>query len=128
MQYKNFVKDGSLTVFFDISIFSKEAVLKALYWYGDKFHCSIETTADTKFIQVTLKPMVAINMTDDELTQYLQKVERDALDYQLRQIVQAETQNIRDLLVAKAFSYGEYDEEPRGEITDPIGFDTESIK
>jgi hypothetical protein len=54
---------------------------------------------------------------------YLQKLERDLVDFNVRDIVTKETQNVRDLLIAKAFSNGEYDELPPGEISDPVGYD-----
>jgi hypothetical protein len=59
---------------------------------------------------------------------YLQKLERDLVDFQLRSIINKETQNIRDLLVAKAFSNGEFDEEPPGVATDPVGFNPNLIQ
>ena len=61
-------------------------------------------------------------MKEDELDLYLQKLERDLIDFQLRDTITKETQNVRDLLVAKAFSNGEFDEEPPGEVSDPVGF------
>jgi hypothetical protein len=49
------------------------------------------------------------------------------IDFSLRDIVTKETQNIRDLLIAKAFSNGEFDEEPTGDASDPVGFNVKSI-
>jgi hypothetical protein len=50
-------------------------------------------------------------------------VQRDLIDFSLRETINRETTNIRELLIAKAFSNGEYDEIPPGEISDPVGFE-----
>lgn len=120
MKQSNFVKDGEVTAFADTSLFSKEAILKCLYWFGDKFHTYV-SLVDTSY-RITLKPLANANVKEDELDLYLQKLERDLVDFQLRDAITKETQNIRDLLVAKAFSNGEFDEEPQGNISDPVGF------
>jgi His-Xaa-Ser system protein HxsD len=62
------------------------------------------------------------NIPEEELPYYLQKLERDLVDFHLRDLVSKETGNIRTLLVAKAFSNGEFDEAPPGEVSDPVGF------
>jgi His-Xaa-Ser system protein HxsD len=118
----NSVRDGEIIAYIDAAMFSKETVLKALYWFGDKFHTNIRLEQGTTFI-ITLKPLPSINMKEEELVQYLQKLERDIIDFDLRASINAETQNIRELLVAKAFSNGEFDEAPVGEISDAVGFD-----
>ena len=65
---------------------------------------------------------------EQETTRRLQKLERDLIDFNLRDIVTKETKNIRDLLTAKAFSNGEFDELPPGELSDPVGFNVNEIK
>ena len=39
------------------------------------------------------------------------KLNQDLIDYNLRDIVKNETTTIRELIIAKAFSHGEYDED-----------------
>jgi len=121
MNQSNYVKDGEIFVIADTKLFSKEVILKCLYWFGDKFHTDL-FLSDNETISIKLKPLANANMKDDELDLYLQKLERDLIDFQLRNTITKETQNIRDLLVAKAFSNGEFDETPPGEISDPVGF------
>ncbi len=120
MRSGNYVKDGEIIVFADTSIFSKEAILKCLYWFGDKFHT--EFVMVENLYQITLKPLANANVKKDELDLFLQKLERDIVDFQLRETISKETRNVRDLLVAKAFSNGEFDEEPQGNVSDPVGF------
>jgi hypothetical protein len=67
-------------------------------------------------------------LSQEQLEILLQKLERDLIDFNLRDIVTKETKNIRDLLTAKAFSNGEFDELPPGELSDPVGFNVNEIK
>ncbi len=121
MKHNNCIRDGEVTAFADASLFSKEAILKCLYWFGDKFH-TIISVLDSDTYSITLKPLANANVKADELDLYLQKLERDLIDFQLRVTIVKETQNVKDLLVAKAFSNGEFDEEPPGDVSDPVGF------
>ena len=120
MTKSNFIHNGIITAFADTSLFSKDAILKSIYWFGDKFHANISLIDN--IYEISLKPLSNANIKEGELDLYLQKLERDLIDFQLRDTIIKETQNIRDLLVAKAFSNGEFDEEPPGNISDPVGF------
>ena len=53
--------------------------------------------------------------------EFMDKLNQDFIDYNLRDIVSKETKNVRELIIAKAFSNGEYDEDPPGELNDPLG-------
>ena|SRR5579872_6145145 len=121
MKYRNDVKDGEILVFVESNLYSKEAVFKCLYWFGDKFYTGV-SFADSNTYRISLRPLSAANINPDEFQLYLQKLERDLVDYQLRDTIANDTQNIRDLLVAKAFSNGEFDETPPGDVSDPLGF------
>jgi His-Xaa-Ser system protein HxsD len=121
VQFKNEIKGDEVIVYADISLYSKDSIFKCLYWYGDKYHTNF-SFADPKTYKVSLK-VNSIKVSDKkELDNLLQKLERDLIDFNLRDIVTKETMNIRDLLIAKAFSNGEFDELPPGEVTDPVGF------
>lgn len=122
----NSVKDEEIHIFVDATIFSKEVILKCLYWYGDKFHTSVNLLSSNTF-EIVLKPLSSNKIPQEELELYLLKVERDLIDYSLRDIVNKETQNIRELLIAKAFANGDYEELPPGEISDPVGFNVKNI-
>jgi His-Xaa-Ser system protein HxsD len=124
MAYRNFIEDKTIHAFADSKIHSKESILKCLYWYSDKFHVYTELTQDG-FFEIILKPLYS---ESTDLSQYLLKLERDIIDYNLRDIITKETVNIRELLIAKAFSHGEFDENPPGEISDPVGFNPQSLK
>jgi len=121
MIHINQIKDGEILVFANTVLFSKDAIFKCLYWYGDKFHTNV-SFADSETYCLSLKPLSNASIKQDEINLYLQKLERDLIDFQLRDTIVRETHNVRDLLVAKAFSNGEFDEDPIGLISDPVGF------
>ena len=127
MLHKNYIKDGEINVFADASLFSTDVIFKCLYWYGERFHTTV-TLIDSHPYSILLKPLGVVGVSETELDIYLQKLERDLIDYQLRGMITKETQNVRDLLVAKAFSNGEFDEEPPGDASDPVGFDPTKIE
>jgi His-Xaa-Ser system protein HxsD len=126
MQTKNGIIDDSIIVYADISIYSKDAILKCLYWYGDKFHTTV--FLEEQSYKIVLTPLASQPISKGDLEPFQLKLERDLIDFNLRDIVTKETKNIRDLLIAKAFSNGEFDEQPPGEISDPVGFDVKDIK
>ncbi|HEY4289190.1 MAG TPA: His-Xaa-Ser system protein HxsD [Puia sp.] len=120
------IEGGMISFYADGRLFSKEAVLKCLYWFGGKFQISI-SVSDSASYMITLTPLAAAGIETGELLYYLQKLERDLIDFQLRDMIAKETGNIRDLLVAKAFSNGEFEEEPPGDVSDPVGFEPDKL-
>jgi His-Xaa-Ser system protein HxsD len=127
MQFQNEIKDNEIIVFADTTLYSKDSIFKCLYWYGDKFHTNV-SLADSNTYRVSVKPISTTQLSSNELENLLLKVERDLVDFNLRDIVTKETQNVRDLLIAKAFSNGEFDELPPGEVSDPVGFNVNQIR
>ena len=121
MQFKNEIKDNEIIVFAQTSLYSKDSIFKCLYWYGAKFRTNL-SFEDPNTYRISVKPISTSQLSSNELEILLLKLERDLIDYNLRDIVTKETQNVRDLLIAKAFSNGEFDEHPPGEISDPVGF------
>lgn len=101
----------------DSAIYSKEAIVKCLYWYSDDYIVDIKLVNNTYII--TLNPSTQI--FPEKLTEIKKDIKRQLMDYNLRDIVKKETTPIRELIIAKAFSHGEYDEEPKGDLMDPLG-------
>ena len=118
MLAKGEVKNNSIYYNLNSNLFSKEALFKCLYWYSKQFIIDLDSENNTNNYCIKMTPK------DDliDLESILPKLNQDFIDYNLRDIVTKETQNIRDLITAKAFSNGEFDEDPPGEIDDPIGF------
>lgn len=115
--------DEHIEISVDNSVYSKDALFKCLYWYTNVFQIDV-ITQDGHF-HIKLTP--SVHLSDEERKDYLVKLNRDLVDFNLRDIITKETKNIRELLIAKAFSNGEFDEEPPGSISDPIGFDISKI-
>ncbi len=127
MQFQNEIRDNEIIVFADVSLYSKDSIFKCLYWYGDKLHTSV-SFADSNTYRVSVKSISTTHLSQQELENLLLKLERDLIDFNLRDIVTKETQNVRDLLIAKAFSNGEFDELPPGDVSDPVGFNVNQLK
>jgi His-Xaa-Ser system protein HxsD len=126
MKTSAFVREGEIVVYVDANLFSSEVVMKTVYWFGDKFHTSVCTEGGLHCI--TLRAVAQGAIKDEDLSSYLQKLQRDLIDFSLRETISRETRNIRDLLVAKAFSNGEFEEVPPGDVSDPIGFDPAALQ
>lgn len=127
MTFQNEVNGNEIIVYADTSLYSKDGIFKCLYWYGDKYHTNV-SFVDSKTYRVSVKPVSTIQLSQQEQENLLLKLERDLIDFNLRDIVTKETQNVRDLLIAKAFSNGEFDELPPGDVTDPVGFNVNQLK
>lgn len=126
MELKNNCKDGMITVFANIELYNKDTIFKCLYWYGDKFHTNVSFHNQNTY-KIELSPIANNQIIREDLDLYLSKLERDLIDFSLRQVVNQETQAIRELLIAKAFANGDFDELPVGEVADPIGFNVKNI-
>jgi His-Xaa-Ser system protein HxsD len=127
MSFKNEIKDNEIIVFADTSLYSKDSIFKCLYWYGDKYHTNVQF-ADINTYRVSVKPISSNQLSQIDQENLMLKLERDLVDFNLRDIVTKETQNVRDLLIAKAFSNGEFDELPPGDVSDPVGFNVTQLK
>lgn len=119
---KNYSDSKSISVFLDKDLYSKDSIFKCIYWYSDKFTINV-TSEKSNFFKVSFKINGNQLLENQQQIELLEKIQRDFIDYNLRDIVSKETKNVRDLLIAKAFSHGEYDEIPPGEISDPVGFE-----
>jgi His-Xaa-Ser system protein HxsD len=114
------VASNELNIFLENDIYSQEILFKCFYWYGKSYAVNI-SKSDDHFI-VNLKPLTKEALGDTEWINLINMIKQDLIDFKLRDIVNKETQVIRELIVAKAFAYGEKDGDPDTEITDPVGF------
>ena len=120
MEYS--LQNNQISIYLNKSIYSLDAIFKCIYWYGNNWNVIVdEDSANPKYL-ILIKSKKAEFQFDDNKSEILVgKFLNDINDFQLRDIITKETKNIRDLLVAKAFSNGEFDEEPPGEFEDFIG-------
>jgi His-Xaa-Ser system protein HxsD len=63
----------------------------------------------------------------NDVHKLISDIKKNLIDYKLRQIVADETRQVRELIIAKAFSYEDETPPPTTEISDPVGFDASSI-
>jgi His-Xaa-Ser system protein HxsD len=108
--------EQSIIVRFSHDVVSVESLLKACYWFSRDFACEV-TEDDAGHSIVSLRPKVPgvslEGVHDDFMNQ--------ALDFALRERVNANTADIRDLLLAKAFSEsGVLEDQPQGTFGDPV--------
>lgn len=86
---------------FDLAFVSAEALLKACHWFSRDFACDLRRKGDTaaEVVLVVRKPTAAFDplaVRDAFVT--------SAIDFALRERIEAKTSGVRDLLLAKAFS------------------------
>jgi His-Xaa-Ser system protein HxsD len=101
-----------------LSIVSPEALLKTCYWFSREYICNVKNQSES-VVNVLLTPRIVTpefnpdTIRDAFLT--------SALDFALRERIEAKTSGIRDLLLAKAFSEsGVLEDEPVGVFGDKI--------
>jgi His-Xaa-Ser system protein HxsD len=90
--------DGTWQVEFSLTVYRLSAVQKAAYNYSGKFNCNIDQSDNT--IKVFLLAKNATFDPDAAVADFCTEV----LDQHLREIVAEETEGIRNLLLAQAFS------------------------
>jgi len=98
----------------DLNIYSFEVIHKCFYWYCSDFVVEIKN-GDTGKAIIRLKPKTVFS-DPKNLEDLKVKISDDLIDFKTRDTVSKETQNIRDLLIAKAFSHSdEFDQPPPGD-------------
>jgi His-Xaa-Ser system protein HxsD len=116
--------DCSATVRLDPRIYTKQAVLKAMYWCTEVayIHCPISSDERIE-IHVQLKESrpTLKNPKPVAIDQFVRELCNALLDFELRSQIESETSPIRELILAKAFSEsGVLEDSPPGSIADPI--------
>lgn len=116
--------DGNLSFLIERSLYSEDIVYKCFYWFSNNFDVSISEDESSHYFKIF------ISSKDPDLvvcnSELVSKVKQDLIDFKLRDIITKETQTIRELLVAKAFSHYE-DAIPNTDVEDPVGFNPENI-
>ena len=93
-----FHPDGALVIL-DAKVYRISAVKKAAYKFGNRCHCLI-TTRDDGSIEVVLKPKEPL----DNLEYLAGEFCNEVLDQDLREVVAEQTDAVRNVLLAHAFS------------------------
>ena len=116
------INERSILFWIDTRLYSEQVVFKCFYWYMNQYSVEISLSEDGSQYLVTLEATGAISPAMVETLE--QRVRNNLLDFKTREIVARETESIRQILLAKAFAPGQvFDEPPRGDISDPVGFE-----
>ena len=107
MQQIIFNEDGKfLNILIPQKLYSKEAILNFLYWKLDESTIHFSIFSDSEFkVSIDLSSFSAQQLTDFKRT-----LSNELIDYELREIVNNQTKNVRELIIAKAFANGNLDD------------------
>ncbi|AON55777.1 His-Xaa-Ser system protein HxsD [Herbaspirillum seropedicae] len=96
--------DSHLSVEFDSKAFSLLAVQKACHRFSNlaSFEVRVRAHDGQNFIQVTAQPLAA--KSEGGLEHLAKQLRNEALDQQLREQIRAQTEGVRNLILAHAFS------------------------
>ena len=109
---------SSVVVEVDLAILSTEALLKTCYWFSRDFVCEIRNRNE-RVAEVCLTPRNPDSGFD--LASTKDAFQTSAMDFALREKIEARTSGIRDLLLAKAFSEsGVLEDAPLGVFGDAV--------
>jgi len=113
-----------LCLLVDSRQYNEKVIYKCFYWYTNEYSVDIQIDTDP-FYKITLRS----NKESDSVSwdHIIEKIKKDLIDFKLRDIVNQETQTIRELIVAKAFAYYDLQETPQTNISDPVGFNPENV-
>jgi His-Xaa-Ser system protein HxsD len=102
----------------NLAIISAEALLKTIYWFSRDFECEIQNRND-RLAEVRLTPKTPLSASDLAIAK--SAFNTSAMDFALREKIEAKTSGIRDLILAKAFSEsGVLEDQPAGVFGDTI--------
>jgi His-Xaa-Ser system protein HxsD len=114
----------SATIRLDPRFYSREALLRASYWYTNVAYIRVpESPEDRLVVQIRLKERTATleHPKPISIDEVVGEFCNSLLDFELRRQVEAETAGVRQLILAKAFSEsGVLEDEPPGSIDDPV--------
>ena len=91
------VSDNRAIVEIDSDIYSKDVIAKVVYWLSRDF--TIMQNIDGKDLMLSLESQNVVNW--DEVKKRLSQM---LADYQMREVIAAETRDIKNILYIKAFA------------------------
>ena len=113
--------DDTLTLKIDTSVYSLSSVFRSCYKFTDRCYIFLARSEENENI-------VSARLTNKDQSVNLEDLSgefyNELLDNQLREVLAAESGQIRDLIVAQAFSEGNLLEPSRDELDyekDPLG-------
>lgn len=108
--------NDAIEIELDGIFFSPEAVLKTCYWYSRAFNFDVKHISE-KQILVRLGPKDGKPSREDLKSEFIAM----ATDFSLRERIEARTNGVRELLLAKAFAEsGVLEDSPTGIFVDEV--------
>lgn len=96
------IGDNKIRFIVDTSIYNDHVISKVLYWLIESFYIERESIGNSKE-EITLEKKTGV-IPDTELPILKEKLNQFFIDFKTRDIINHETQNIRDILYIKAFA------------------------
>lgn len=90
----------AVSVELDSSTYRLSAIKKAAYKFGDRCHVLIEPVGDVTRVKICLRPKRLLDSPQHLLGEF----QNEVLDQELREAVAAETEGVRNVIIAAAFS------------------------
>lgn len=95
--------NGELHLTLSTSIYSVDILHKCFYWYLNEYTVSIDhRDSEAAVVIIRLKGKTLL---ESDISNLLQRIQDDLIDFKVRDTVTKETKTIRELLVAKAFEH-----------------------
>jgi His-Xaa-Ser system protein HxsD len=111
------VQGAPVSVPINHDLISNEALLKTCYWFSRDFTCDVQSIDPGHSVVLLRAKGQTVRALEDVRDQFM----ASAMDFALRERVTAKTADVRDLLLAKAFSEsGVLEERPQGVFGDAI--------
>jgi His-Xaa-Ser system protein HxsD len=113
------IDDSTIKILIDENLYDLVVVEKTFYWYLKEYVVTINLRPDKK-IEIYLEKLDTL-LSNSDIKNLTKRIKRDLLDFSLRNKILQETKNVRDLLIAKAFSNSDqFDEMPPGTLRDTV--------
>ncbi|WEK21655.1 MAG: His-Xaa-Ser system protein HxsD [Candidatus Pedobacter colombiensis] len=116
------IQGNKCSFYLSLNNYSIETIYKCFYWYTSDFEVDINPD--------NLKCHILLTLKADSLCDFkpvISRIKQDLIDFKLREIVNQQTQTIRELIVAKAFANFEEFGVPQSNVSDPVGFNPTEI-
>jgi His-Xaa-Ser system protein HxsD len=115
---------ASATIYLDPRIYTREAILRACYWSTAVAWIKVPESPEHRLeVKINLKKNIPTLDNPEPITieRFVAEFCNVLLDFELRRQVEDETSNLRQLILAKAFSEsGVLEDEPPGIVVDPV--------
>lgn len=84
----------------DLNVFDLNTIKQSVYKFMDRCSFGFEQIESKLFLNIEFHSMIQ----SDEMIETINKIQNEFLDQDLRRIVSAETEQVRNLILANAFS------------------------